>query len=106
MVFYRYLYPIKGTDKFLYTRISKSILFSSADEVTRLYLIGVVIVIFVFVVLTIWLTDKNTKKILNKSQKSILKYREYAVKDSLTGVYSRFFLDGLIQKHCIMNWKI
>jgi len=99
--FIGYLYPIKGTDKFLYTRISKSILFSSADEVTRLYLIGVVIVIFVFVVLTIWLTDKNTKKILNKSQKSILKYREYAVKDSLTGVYSRFFLDGLISGNIV-----
>jgi len=94
--FIGYLYSIKDTDKFLYTRIPKSTIFSSIDKVTRLYSIGLVIIVFAFVIFTAWITDKNTKKAVNKYQKSIQKYREYAIKDSLTEVYSRFFIDSWI----------
>lgn len=99
--FIGYLYSIRGTNKYLYTRISKDILFSSIDEVTKLYQIGVNIIVAVFILLLIWITVRNTRKIISKSEKSILKYKEYAVKDSLTGVYSRFFFDNWLAGNII-----
>ncbi|WP_159446249.1 GGDEF domain-containing protein [Desulfonispora thiosulfatigenes] len=91
-----FISKLASTDKYIYTKMNNDILFRPIQRVLRITFIGFAISILFFIFLTNWLIVKNAKKLLSRAEKGQEEYKEYALKDPLTGVYSRWFFEQWI----------
>lgn len=93
-----YVEKLDGTDAFLVSRISNELLYSSLNSLT----LNVALVFSVSLTVTFFLMYiailKNSTKLVVKIDEERKKYRELAIKDTLTGVFSRAFFNEWSQK--------
>lgn len=88
---------IEGCEAFLYYEIANRELFSDINKLKIIILIGCTLAIVIMVILTNLLVVKSAGKILTITEKSKEKYKEYAIKDTLSGAYSRRFFDNWVE---------
>lgn len=90
---------LETQDYYYYVKVENYVLFESIREISFKNIIVFSSSIIFLVLVSNWITIKMAQRILVKTERSKDKYKEYATRDSLTGVYSRFFLEGWLKKN-------
>jgi diguanylate cyclase (GGDEF)-like protein len=93
-----YLLPIEGTSQYIYLYMENATLFEPIQSISNRVLIGFIIGIGVLLGLMNYILIKDARNILERTEKSREKYRQYANQDFLTGVSSRLFFERWLEK--------
>jgi len=96
--FTNYVNQIDQTDKYFYMKISDDNLYKSFEKLSGFILVGFIVGILVLILLTNLAMVKSFRKILLVTEESKNRYKKFAMRDTLTGVYSRFFYDKWARK--------
>jgi len=97
-LFMNYVNPIEQTGKYFYMKISDHDLYESVDKLSIFIIIGFIVGILVLMLLTNLAMVKSFRRILLVTEESKDRYKRFAMKDTLTGAYSRFFYDKWAKK--------
>lgn len=92
-----YIRKLDNNDYF-YVKVKNTSLYQAIRNISFNNLVGFTMSIILVVLIMNWITIKMAQRVLLKSEKSKDKYKEYAIRDTLTGVYSRFFFDLWLKK--------
>lgn len=92
-----YLKQITKTSQYMCISIAYEELFDAVDRISFTVFAGFLIGILLTVIFTNWYIVSHTESFLNMVEDSRLKYKEYATKDTLTGAYSRLYLEQFKQ---------
>jgi hypothetical protein len=90
-----YIDTSSKTDKCSYIRIKKNILFKPIRRISQISLVGFILGLSLLFIIMNITTIKNVQKYIKNLEQSKEKYKEYAIKDALTGTYSRPFFPKL-----------
>lgn len=100
-----YIDTSSKTDKCSYIRIKKNILFKPIRRISQISLVGFILGLSLLFIIMNITTIKNVQKYIKNLEQSKEKYKEYAIKDALTGTYSRlFFQNWLVDNAEGCNW--
>ncbi len=89
---------IDGCDAYLYYKVANKVLFAAISKLTIIIFISCTVAIIVMVTLTNLLIVKSAGKVLANTEKSKEKYKEFAIRDTLSGAYSRRFFENWIEE--------
>lgn len=92
-----YLKQIAKTSQYMYISIGHQELFHVVDRISFTVFTGFLIGILLTVIFTNWYIVSHAETLLKIIEDSRLKYKEYATKDTLTGAYSRLYLEQFKQ---------
>lgn len=92
-----YVGRVANTEAFLYYDVYKSDLYTSIKRITLNILISCVISLIVITTLTNLFVVKNANKLLTISENSKEMYKQFAIKDPLSGAYSRLFFENWLE---------
>ncbi len=93
-----YLKQITKTSQYMCISIAHKELFDTVDRISFQTFVGFLIGILLTVIFTNWYIVSHAESLLNIVEDSRLKYKEYATKDTLTGAYSRLYLEQFKQE--------
>lgn len=93
-----YLYNISKIDDYIYIYTNKSMLYEPLRKMAFINYKTLVIGLIAIFVTVNYVVFKNSSKVIKDVEISRDLYKKHAYEDSLTGVYSRLFLDTWIKK--------
>ena len=88
--------PIPGTNNYWYAKIKKSTLLKPVRRISNIGLASFIIVTFFSFIFANYTVIRKIRKLIFNLERSKEKYKEYAVRDPVTGVYSRAFFQNWI----------
>lgn len=93
-----YINVILGTDKYIKISTNKNSLFGSATGISYTNIISYVVGILLLIILYSLIVINNTKNQLLETKSKGERLKDFAYKDSVTGVHTRHFLEKLIKE--------
>ncbi len=93
-----YINSIKDTEKSIAISIPKNDLFGSITGISYTNIISYVVGILLLIIMYNIIIINNTKKQLNETKNKGERLKDFAYKDSVTGVHTRHFLEKLIKE--------
>jgi len=88
-----YIREFSSNDQYYYLTVPNKLLYAQVEEMSlRITIIAVAVIVFM-VIISNWYIVKKAEQILEVTEESRIKYKEYATKDTLTGAYSRRYLE-------------
>lgn len=94
-----YIRKIELTDKYYYIAIDNDMLYRSIARIARITFIGFVLALAVLIILINFVILKSTISTIKKLEKSREKYKQYAIKDPLTEVYSQLYFEDWVERY-------
>lgn len=96
-----YIQEFTSGEQYYYMTIPNQILYQDVDNLSIRITIATILVILLSVLFSNWYIMKKAQVVLKDSEESRSRYKEYAIKDTLTGAYSRRYLEKVREE-----WEI
>ena len=96
-----YIQEFTSGEQYYYMTIPNQILYQNVDALSIRITIATILVILLSVLFSNWYIMKKAQVVLKDTEESRSRYKEYAIKDTLTGAFSRRYLEKVREE-----WEI
>jgi len=88
-----YIREFSSNEQYYYLTTPNDLLYAQVEGLSlRITIVAVIVIVFM-VLFSNWYIVKKAEQILEVTEESRIRYKEYAIKDTLTGAYSRRYLE-------------